>query len=261
MDQHEQMEFFYEIFDASLPRLGPGDDLSTKKALTMLLSIRPRIGNAADTPVLRILDIGCGNGAQTIQLAKYTNGSIVVLDNHQPFLDELRRRAKAEGVLQKIRPYLRDMHDMGLDDGSFDLIWAEGSLYIIGFREGLKSCYDLLISDGLLAASELSWLRPDPPAECRDFFANEYPAMTDIETNISCIKSCGYEVLGNFTLPESAWWEPYYHPMEERLQTLRKKYAEDPEKMGMIESIQKEIDIYRQYSDYYGNVFYLMRRR
>jgi len=36
MNQQEQMEFFYEIFDASLPRLGPGNDASTKKALELL---------------------------------------------------------------------------------------------------------------------------------------------------------------------------------------------------------------------------------
>ncbi len=31
------------------------------------------------------------------------------------------------------------------------------------------------------------------------------------------IRACDYEVLGHFTLPESAWWEPYYQPLEERL--------------------------------------------
>jgi len=43
MNDNEQMEFFYEIFDASLPRLGPGDDHSTKQALDVLLSTRPKI--------------------------------------------------------------------------------------------------------------------------------------------------------------------------------------------------------------------------
>ena len=71
MDEQEQMQFFYEIFDASLPRLGPGDDASTRKALDMLLTTRPQRKDAK----LRILDIGCGNGAQTIQLAKYADGS------------------------------------------------------------------------------------------------------------------------------------------------------------------------------------------
>ena len=37
-------EFFYEIFDPSLPRLGPGDDASTTRALNALLAATPRRG-------------------------------------------------------------------------------------------------------------------------------------------------------------------------------------------------------------------------
>jgi SAM-dependent methyltransferase len=260
MDHNEQMEFFYELFDATLPRLGPGDDFSTKKALDELLSARSQRMDAPGSGKLRILDIGCGNGAQTIQLAKYIDGTILAVDNHQPFLDELQRRAEAEGVSQKIQIFLRDMRDLGLDEVSFDLIWSEGALFILGFREGLAVCHSLLAPEGLLAVSELSWLRPDPPTECQQFFANEYPAMTDIDTNLATIKSCGYEVLGHFTLPESAWWESYYSPLEGRVQSFRKKFATDPERIEMIDSVHEEIEQYRRYSSFYGNVFYLMQR-
>ncbi len=122
MDEQEQMQFFYEIFDASLPRLGPGDDASTRKALDMLLTTRPQRKDAK----LRILDIGCGNGAQTIQLAKYADGTITAVDNHKPFLDELQRRAEAESLSEKIELCLKDMRALGIEMGSFDLIWAEG---------------------------------------------------------------------------------------------------------------------------------------
>jgi len=44
MNQQEQMAFFYELFDAKLPRLGPGDDFSTKKALDMLLAVVEFLG-------------------------------------------------------------------------------------------------------------------------------------------------------------------------------------------------------------------------
>ena len=72
--------FFYEIFDASLPRLGVGDDASTERALSTLLAAMPR----REGP-MRVLDVGCGTGPQTICLAQHLDGSILAVDNHQPF--------------------------------------------------------------------------------------------------------------------------------------------------------------------------------
>jgi len=52
-----------------------------------------------------------------------------------------------------------------------------------------------------------------------------------------------------------------YKPLAERLRTLRKQHAADAEKLALIEAFEAEIAIYRQYAAFYGNVFYLMRRR
>lgn len=261
MDPREQTEFFYEMFGASLPRLGVGNEASTKKALdTMLAAMSQGKGGPIQRPT-RILDIGCGNGPQTIYLARHLNRPILAIDNHQPFLDELKRRAAAAGVSGRIQISQRDMRTLTKDDGPFDLIWSEGAIFIVGFREGLTAWHSLLAPSGGLAVSEIAWLRSDPPAECQRFWAEVYPAITGIETHLATIEDCGYEILSHFTQPESAWWEPYYHPVEERLRSLRKRYAADAERLSVIESIQMEIDVYRKYSAYYGFVFYLMRRR
>jgi len=261
MDTEKQTEFFYEIFDASLPRLGPGNEASTKRALeTLLPAVSRREGGAVVGPI-RILEIGCGNGAATLPLAQHTEGSILAVDNHQPFLDELQRRAEAAGVSARIQVSLRDMHTLGKGEGPFDLIWSEGAIFITGFREGLAAWHSLLAPGGGLAVSEMAWLRSDPPADCQRFFANVYPAMTSVAASLATIEACGYEIIGHFAQPESAWWEPYYHPLEERLRSLRKRHAADAERLSVIESIQAEIDVYRKYSAFYGNVFYLMRRR
>ena len=123
MDQQEQMEFFYKIFDASLPRLGPGDDASTTKALKKLYSTKPQRKGNSGSSKLKVLDIGCGNGPQTIQLAKHLDCEILAVDNHQPYLDELNRRAEAAGLSKQITTCLKDMSDLTQDDGLFDLIW------------------------------------------------------------------------------------------------------------------------------------------
>lgn len=261
MNESEKTDFFYEIFDVSLPRFGPGSHVSTKRALDEILSsANPRGTYGLEVPHLEILDIGCGNGAPTIQLARHTRGTIVAVDNHQPALDELRRRAEAAGVSERIRIRLKDMRNLGPDDGTFDLIWSEGALYCMGFREGLQACRGLLAPNGLLAVSELTWLAPDPPAECRQYIEGVYPPVVDVDANVAAMRGCGYEVLGHFTLPESDWWDSFYHPLENRLQLLRRTYATDAERIEEIEYVQMEIEVYRKYCQYYGYVFYLMQR-
>jgi SAM-dependent methyltransferase len=237
MNEQEQMEFFYDIFDANLPRLGPGDDASTRKALDTIIEARSEGRGFLSTWKPRILDLGCGNGAQTMELAANTEGTILALDNHEPYLEELERRAVALGVEKKIHVCLGDMQNLELEKGPFDVV-----------------------SGGSLAVTELCWLRPDVPEECRAFFESEYPSMVDAETNLDSIKDCGYYVLDHFVLPESAWWESYYTPLEGRLQVFRESYAGCPEKLEYVEFVQSEIDMYQRYSSYYGYVFFIMQR-
>jgi len=242
-------DIFFEIHE-DLPRQGPGDFESTKKAFSML----------EDLPgVPRILDIGCGPGMQTLDLATLTKGRIVAVDNHQPFLDTLSTRAKECGLTKQIQVVNDDMATLRFAKGSFDVIWAEGSIYIIGFERGIQEWKAFLRSDGNLAVTEVTWLKPNLPKELKDFWEAEYPAIRDVEENTRTIADTGCELAGHFTLPESAWWDYYYQPLESRLVDFRRRYQEDEEALELIAMEQAEIDLYRRYSDYYGYVFYVMR--
>lgn len=53
----------------------------------------------------------------------------MAVDNHEPHLTELRRRAAAEGVSDKIRTCLGDMRDFTMGEKVIDLIWSEGALF------------------------------------------------------------------------------------------------------------------------------------
>ena len=260
MNEQEQMQFFHEMFHFSLARLGPGTEASTLRALRTVLAASPPPGPTSGHVWPRLLDLGCGTGAQTLVLAGHLDGEILAIDNHQPFLDAARRRVETKGLAGKVTFRLQDMRTAEFGEDAFDVIWSEGAIFCMGFLEGLQKCRHWLAPGGFFALTELCWLKANPPAECRGFFESVYPVMTDIEGNLSAMKASGYTVLDHFVMAESGWTDEFYNPLEERLNVLRSRFAEDSERLGMIQSIQKEIDMYRKYSEYYGYVFCVMRR-
>lgn len=160
----------------------------------------------------------------------------------------------------KVAFRLEDMRTVEFGEGSFDVIWSEGAICCMGFREGLEKCRRWLAPEGFLALTELCWLRPDVPPECRSYLQSLYPPVMDIDGNLSAITARGYRVADHFALPESAWTEEYHRPLEERLSVLRGRYAGDSDRLGMIEFIQAEIDGYRKYGQYYGYAFFVLQR-
>jgi SAM-dependent methyltransferase len=240
---------FSEIHNG-LPREGPGDNASTRKAFSMLTELPANP---------RILDVACGPGMQTIEIAQLTNGAITALDIRQPFLDELERRARKVATSARIKTIKASMFAMPFERASFDLIWSEGAIYIIGFQAGLAQWKPLLTTHGYMAVTEPCWLKPDVPDEVRRNWADDYPTMATIEDCLRIVKTCGYRVIGHFMLPKSAWWDDYYSPLESRLMILREKYKDDSSALEEIELSQAEIEIYRKYSDCYGYVFFMMQ--
>lgn len=261
MDDKEKMKLFFEIFNPTLHRHGPGDNKSTNKALDIILPLLPAKESPGDPVHINVLDIGCGAGAQTFELARRIDGTILAVDNHKPFLDELMRRAENTGSSDKISILLADMSDMDLEPESFDIIWSEGAISLMGFHRGFEVCYNLLLPGGFIAVTELCWFKPDPPSECYDFFNICYPQMTDVKTNISIIEDCGFKMIDDFKLPKSSWLQEFYEPLESEVSSVRNKYSGEPNKLEFVEFIQKEIDIYRKYSDYYGYTFFIARKK
>jgi ubiquinone/menaquinone biosynthesis C-methylase UbiE len=240
---------FWEIH-SGLPREAPGDNGSTRKAFSMATQLPAKP---------RILDVGCGPGMQTIELAKMSGGPITAVDTRQSFLDELRRRAEEAGLGQRITPVKASMVAMPFESGSFDLIWSEGAIYVMGFREGLANWRKFLSPNGYIAVTELCWLKSDIPQEARTYWA-DYPGMTTIESTGGIIADCGFKQIGNFVLPDSAWWSDYYDPLEQRLRMLRAKYADAPHAIAQIEEAQREVNLHRKYPDLYGYVFFVTQK-
>jgi len=246
----EGIEFVYELCEA-LPRCGPGDGEHTRRAFHA-------IPHPPKHP--RILDIGCGTGAQTIELARISNGNIIALDNHQAFLDILTERAETMELKKLITPIHMSMTEMDFEENTFDVIWSEGALYCMGFQNGLRRCHGLLRNRGFMAVTELVYTSSDPPDDLTQYLEDEYPDIKSIEKTIELIQEEKYSLISHFTLPESAWLNTYYGPMEKELPRLKKKYQGKDVALGVFEAFTNEIHFYKNYSKFYGYEFFVMQK-
>lgn len=248
-DDRHLLNIFFEV-QRGLPRQGPGCDESTLQALALCrLPERPAI-----------LDVGCGPGMQTVALAKAAGGYITAVDTSPEYLCELAERAEAAGVADRIDIVKGDMNDLPVAPASFDAIWSEGAAYIMGFRNALAAWWEFLKPGGVIAVTELVWLQPDPPAEAAAFFGGEYPAMVDVAANLAALRNCGYEPAAHFTLPDHAWWQHYYAPLEAKLPALRDKHRGDDDALRVVDSAAREIEVRRKFPDAYGYEFFIGRR-
>lgn len=244
------MDLFYELF-SGLPRQGPGDPASTLKALAMVPPLAPDD---------RVLDLGCGTGAPTILLARNTSARITAVDNHAPFIEELFRNTQASGLSLRVEARVGDMKQLDFPDETFQLLWCEGAIFVMGFDEGLRAWRRLLKPGGYIALTEATWLTDRAPAECRAFWQREYPAIRDVAANLEAISRCGYQPVGHFVLPAAAWLNEYYAPLERNLEQFRERHAGNAEAAVVAAQIAEEIEMYRRHHEHYGYVFYVARR-
>ncbi len=237
-----------------LPRQGPGNRASTQRAFQRL----------STSPTPKILDVGCGPGKQTLDLARCCPGATIVgCDLDLGFLKTLHASAVQENCC--VSAVCADMRSLPFVPGGFDVVWCEGAAYIMGLANALNDWSRLLKPGGYLAFTEPTWLRADAPAKIKRWWSGAYADMRSVAECRELVRRCGYVLVTDFTLPAAAWWDDYYNPLQERISAVGEDLvaaAADPEQAEKIQQVcrysQEEIDNYRAYQDCYGYTFFVL---
>ena len=77
---------------------------------------------------------------------------------------------------------------------------------------------------------------------------------------MAATREYGFELVGHFTLPDEAWWDDFYTPMETRIAGLRGKYIDDVKELAILDQLAEEPRMHRRYSEYYAYEFFVARR-
>jgi SAM-dependent methyltransferase len=208
----------------------------------------------------RILDVGCGQGGPTLELARLSGGQVTGMDIDQSALHELAGRAEEQGLSDRVQVVQGSMFDIEFADESFDIIWSEGSMHILGFERALGEWRRFIRPRGFLVVHEMAWLRPDPPSEIMGCWQLAYPGIRTASEYVEQIPGHGYDLVGHFVLPEDFWWVDYYVPMVARIGELRGKYAQDQAAQKTLDTEQRAADLYRKHAKWYGSLFLAMQK-
>ena len=241
---------FLEIFK-EMPQGAPGDDRSSEKAFSYLKDLPEKPD---------ILDVGCGTGRHTLLLSRLTKGRITALDLLEQNIKILNNKIETDKLGNRIRAVRGDMNRMPFKREQFNLIWAEGSIYAIGFGKGLQKWKKFIRADGYLVASEVVWVRDEPPFDLKAFWDSEYPGMLTHKEALNIAKKEGYKITGSFPVsPEG--WKNYYGPLEKRINEMRDTCKNDEEAYSILESIDREIMIYKNYKEYFEYMIYILQKK
>ena len=150
-----------------------------------------------------ILDIGCGTGMPTLELAKLSNGEIMGIDIDQDALDKLKLKIKEKGLSGKLHVSNRSIYNTMFKDEMFDIIWEEGVIHILDLKKALTECNRVLKMNGFLVMGEtVNW----------------------VNRKIKHFPKFGFKLIKKIPWEKDCWWTEYYKPLEEKINTLRRKY-------------------------------------
>ena len=147
------------------------------------------------------------------------------------------------------------MMEPPFEAGSQDLIWSEGSAYLMGFESALKGWRPLLREGGFLMVSEMCWFTDHPSPGAERFWSAHYPDIQAADRRTAQARAWGYEVLDAFPLPRAAW-DRFFADMGERLVELRARHGDH----RVYRDCEEEIELFARYGEEFGYHCLLLRK-
>ena len=199
----------------------------TRKAFLSL----PKIENP------EILDIGCGTGVPTLELARLCKCDITAIDIDENSLRYLEQKIKHLNLTKKIKTMNCSLFEIELPENSFDIIWAEGSIAVIGFKRGLSEWKSLIKNRGFLVL--------------HDGYDNH-------DEKLKIIKETGYELKDYFIISHEKWWHEYYKPWSNQIYHLKNLYQSHNNLNKKLDEELKELEFFKKNQD--GSIFYILKK-
>jgi ubiquinone/menaquinone biosynthesis C-methylase UbiE len=159
MSSHDERDYFEFV-----SRLGMTKHYGSMDATRELIELC-HIGGGA-----YVLDVGCGVGATPCYLARAVGCRVMGVDLLDSMVEQARRRARAEGVQDRVEFSVGDARDLPFEDNAFDVVITESLNVFFDDKAHAMSEYVRVVKPGgYVGITEMTWLQP-PSAQLEATF-------------------------------------------------------------------------------------------
>lgn len=186
-----------------------------------------------------ILDLGCGTGVLSLEMARWTEGMIHAVDSDIECIRWLEHKVAETNLEKRIRISHASVLSIDLNGTLFDIILAEGILNIIGFDTGLKIFTKHIKPGG--------------------HFMIHDDAL-EMARKLEIVDSLGLSVVDTFLMDESVWWDEYIACLQQKIPDYEKGNRDIPDSGDIFKKEKSEIAMYLKDPKIFNSRYYVLKK-
>lgn len=171
-------------------------DLQAKVGLTKHLGVQKATDELVERLGIRknsyILDVGCGTGITSCNLAKTIGCTVVGVDIRPEMIERCKEGANRMNVQDKVEFKIGDAYKLPFKTNTFDAVMSESVLAVLSNRKrALKEYLRVAKKGGTIGTNEVIWIKKPTPElikKADDLIGKNIPTANEW---ISLFKSAG----------------------------------------------------------------------